>query len=78
MPSAGLTFLDIPGKAKGYGDSKMGLSGLVEISFGSKFTGPQTRRRRQIYPQELTFSTTPPYGEFVPTPDVGQMSQTSS
>jgi hypothetical protein len=38
-------------------------------SSGSKLAGPQTRRRRQIYPQELTFWTSLPYGEFVPLAD---------
>jgi hypothetical protein len=42
----------------------------VDFGIGSKFTGAQTGRRRQIYPQELTFWTSPPYGEFVPPTDV--------
>jgi hypothetical protein len=35
-------------------------------SWGSKFTGPQTRLRWRVYLQKLTFRTTAPYGEFVP------------
>jgi hypothetical protein len=50
----------------------------TERLLGVKLTGPQTRRRRQIYPQDLRFWTSLSYGEFVPTADMNDYSTSSS